>query len=168
MKKIIAILLSLSIVFTLGIPAFAAEEETEITQELHEEIVEPTVTEEDILELLESEEVQEKLEEEGIDVDDIIENENFGYEYLKDYSAFDLIAEQSKTFLVYAGEYIFEIIISPFGVGALCVVFIGALPLAPVLMIGAPLICAITGVEDFMFLFDCFRNEWAAFLAYNG
>lgn len=168
MKKFIAILLSLSIIFTLGIPAFAAEEETEITQELHEEIEEPTVTEEEILELLESEEVQEKLEEEGIDVDDIIENENLEYEYLKDYSAFDLIAEQSATFLVYADEYIYGIIFTPLGIGVLCVIFTGALPLAPVLMIGTSLFCVIYGVEEFMFLFDCFINEWAAFLAYNG
>ena len=52
MKKFIAILLSLSIIFTLGIPAFAAEEgaaeETEITQELHEENDAPEITEEEI------------------------------------------------------------------------------------------------------------------------
>lgn len=59
--------------FTLGIPAFAAEEETEITQELHEEIEEPTVTEEEILDIVTSDEFEKALEEEGIDADEFEE-----------------------------------------------------------------------------------------------
>lgn len=176
-KKFIAVLLTFAIIFTLGIPAFAAEEgaaeDAAITQELHEEndtpeITEPEITEEEIKEILDSEEVREELEEEGIDVDDILENENTQYEYIKDYSISDLLAEQARAFFVYTGEYIFGVVTSPIAVGFLCVAFIGALPLAPVLMTGAPFVTAVVLLEDFVILFESFCEEWAAYREYNG
>lgn len=61
MKKIFAILLALSIAFTLGIPAFAAEEESAADE----------ITQEEILEIVQSEEFKDVLEEEGIDSEEI-------------------------------------------------------------------------------------------------
>ncbi len=70
MKKLIAILLTFTVVFTLGIPAFASDGEAET----------PQVTEENVLDIIQSEEFKEALEEDGVDVDefeDNIENGDF-------------------------------------------------------------------------------------------
>lgn len=70
MKKFIAVLLTFTIVMTLGIPAFASDGEAEA----------PQVTEEEILDIVTSDDFKETLEEEGIDVEEFeenIENENF-------------------------------------------------------------------------------------------
>lgn len=64
MKKLIAILLTFTIIFTLGIPAFASDAETES----------PQITEEEIFDIIQSEEFEEALEEEGIDAEEFEEN----------------------------------------------------------------------------------------------
>lgn len=78
MKKLIAILLSFTIIFTLGIPAFAAEEEAESQQ----------ITEEEILDIVTSEEFVEVLEEEGYDVEEFEDKiESGDYEIVEDSEA---------------------------------------------------------------------------------
>lgn len=71
MKKFIATVLAAATLFSISVPAFAtdAEEETE-----------PVITEEEILEIIETEEVQDALEDSGIDteeIEDAIENDEF-------------------------------------------------------------------------------------------
>ena len=112
MKKLIAILLSLTIAFALGIPAFASEEAEEI----------PAAREEEILDIIESEEFKEALEEEGVDVEDfeekiedgdyvIVEDEEDLREILTDeeieeirkqeaLSVFDVVGENAKNGLI--------------------------------------------------------------------
>ncbi len=63
MKKLIAILLTFTVVFTLGIPAFASDAETET----------PQITEE-ILDVIQSDEFKENLEDNGIDAEEFEEN----------------------------------------------------------------------------------------------
>lgn len=75
MKKLIAILLTFTIIFTLGIPAFASDAETES----------PQITEEEILDIIQSEEFEEALEEEGVDAEEFEENiENGDYVIVED------------------------------------------------------------------------------------
>ena len=112
MKKLIAILLSLTIAFTLGIPAFASEETDEI----------PVATEAEILDIIESEEFKDALEEEGVDVDEfeekiedgdyvIVEDEEDLREIFTDeeieeirkqeaLSVFDVVGEDAKNGLI--------------------------------------------------------------------
>ena len=64
MKKVIAVLLTFTIVMTLGIPAFASDGEAEA----------PQVTEKEILDIVTSDDFKEALEEEGVDVEEFEEN----------------------------------------------------------------------------------------------
>lgn len=73
MKKIIAVLLTFTIVMTLGIPAFASDGEAEA----------PQVTEKEILDIVTSDDFKEALEEEGVDVEGFEENiENGNFEII--------------------------------------------------------------------------------------
>ncbi len=73
MKKFIAVLLTFTIVMTLGIPAFASDGEAEA----------PQVTEEEILDIVTSDDFKEALEEEGVDVEEFEENiENGNFEII--------------------------------------------------------------------------------------
>lgn len=73
MKKFIAVLLTFTIVMTLGIPAFASDGEAEALQ----------VTEEEILDIVTSDDFKEALEEEGVDVEEFEENiENGNFEII--------------------------------------------------------------------------------------
>lgn len=75
MKKFIAVLLTFTIVMTLGIPAFASDGEAEALQ----------VTEEEILDIVTSDDFKEALEEEGVDVEEFEENiENGDYVIVED------------------------------------------------------------------------------------
>lgn len=68
MKKILSIILCLTVSFTMMIPAFAADENTE---------PEALITEDELLEVIESEEVQDAFEASGVDteeIEDAIEN----------------------------------------------------------------------------------------------
>lgn len=171
MKKFIAVLLTFAVIFTLGIPAFAAEEgaaeDAVITQELHEDVENPEITEEEIKDILDSEEVREELEENGIDVDEILENESSQYEYIKDYSAWELIAHQAGSFFFFVGDYIINLIFSPVGGFVVSVAFVVTAPLAPLAAIASPFISAIHGFEEFIYLFQIFGEEWDAFREYN-
>ena len=71
MKKIIAVLLTLALTMAFGMPAFATDEATP---------ADPTVSEEEILEYIETEEFKESLKEEGVDVEEFEEKlENGDY-----------------------------------------------------------------------------------------
>lgn len=75
MKKIIAFLLVFTVMFTFGVPAFAAEETTET----------PQITEEEILDIVTSDEFKETLEEEGYDVEEFEEKiESGDYEIIEE------------------------------------------------------------------------------------
>ena len=171
MKKFIAVLLTFAIIFTLGIPAFAAEEgaaeDAVITQELHEDVETPAITEEEIKDILDSEEVREELEENGVDVDEILDSEYTQYEYIKDFSAWDLIAHQAGSFFFFVGDYIISMIVSPIGAFAVSLAFVVTAPLAPLAVIASPFISAISGIEEFIYLLQIFGEEWDAFREYN-
>ncbi len=82
MKKLIAILLTFTIVFTLGMPAFAAEE----TEPVQDAAAEETLNPEDVIEdITGSEEFKEIIGDLGIDeeiIEDAIENETYETIYL--------------------------------------------------------------------------------------
>ena len=104
MKKLIAILLSFAIAFTLGIPAFAAEEESET----------PRITQEEILDIVASEEFKETLEEEGYDVEEFEEKmENGDYEIIED-SEDPLTYKDRFAFVMKLSDDLFTLSISSF------------------------------------------------------
>lgn len=105
MKKLIAILLTFTVVFTFGIPAFASDAETES----------PQITEEEILDIIQSDEFEDALEEEGIDVEEFEENiENGDYEIIDD--DYEMTYEDKLLYVVSLSD---ELLVLSFGSGAL-------------------------------------------------
>lgn len=110
MKKLIAILLTLTITLTLGIPAFATDGAATPTDAQTEN---PEITEEEILDILQSEEVKDILEEEGVDIEEFEEDlENGDYiitddpEELTYEDRIQVIVDNGKWGLVYGAIFL--------------------------------------------------------------
>lgn len=154
MKKLIAILLSFTIIFTLGIPAFAAEEEAEAQQ----------ITEEEILDIVTSEEFKETLEEEGYDVEEFEDKiESGDYEIIEDSEA-PLTYKDRITFTMELSGEIFSLSLGAFLMsGTMGLVFPGliilTLPLGVVLFVMGTGVFVTSPVLALFFTDDYIREN---------
>jgi hypothetical protein len=164
MKKFIAVLLTLAITMALGMPAFATSESATPSDAQTEN---PAVTKEEISDVLQSEEMKDILEEEGVSPEEVEEEiENGDYiviedeEELEEYYSEEEIEALRKELALMPLEEVWQSFLS----GITCLVLLPAVPvmlIVPVFgwvtsaaVLVSPLLLIST---PFQFIIACFE-----------
>lgn len=165
MKKFIAVLLTLTLTMALGMPAFATSESAASSDAQTEN---PAVTEEEILDIMQSEEMKNILEEEGVSSEEVEEEiENGDYivfedrEELEEYYSEEEIEALRKELALMPLEEVWQSFLS----GMTCLVLLPAVPVMLIVPVFGWVTSAAVLVSPFLLISTPFQFIIACFKA---